>query len=466
MRLTGFKNRGPNASKAEPAFPFYSDLHLEDRLFSFILVRFLVAGAMIGGAFFAPRVVGVRNLPTRELVLLALFLAFFNTIAFGLVRPYWRNRERALNNRRFLTGVMIFSMATDFLLLTVALYLVGGPLSPFKAFFLFHVIIAGILLSPKQAYVLTAFGYFLFSGLVLGTWLEWFPAHQPEGAVPAHALLDGRYVVTLLVVQGLLFVLSAILVTSLMMLLRDAQRRLYVSNRELDRLSRQRQDFLRITLHDLRAPVGAVSMLLANLDSDVAGELNDVQKNWVGRCRKRIAELTVFLKDLEFLGALEAGGLEKQLQSVDLAGILAALEEEYHDLAEEHGHRLVFDVPEGVPPVRGVSRLLQESIANFITNAIKYSTEPDEIQVRLKKRGDRVRVEVQDHGVGIAPEAQKRLFQEFVRVHEKKGRLANVPGSGLGLYIVHQIVELHGGRIDVISASGQGSTFAIELPAA
>lgn len=466
MHLAGFKIRRENTAKPESAFPYYSDLHLEDRLFSFILIRFFVAGTMIAGAFFAPLVIGVKNLPAKELVLLALLLALFNMIAFALVRPYRFNRERALNSRPFLTGIMIFSIATDFLCLAVALWLVGGPLSPFKAFFLFHVIIAGILLSPLQAYILTAFGYLLFAGLVIASWLQWFPAYQPEGATPANGLLDERYVITLLVVQGLLFILSAILVTSMMTLLRDAQRRLYTSNRELDRLSRQRRDFLRITLHDLRAPVGAVAMLLANLDSDLAGPLTDMQKDWIGRCRRRIAELTVFLKDLEFLGALEAGGLEKHLEPVNLAKILQTLVEEYGDLAEAHGHRILLELETAVPPVRGVPRLLQESIANFITNAIKYSTEPDEIQVRLKKRGDRVRVEVQDHGVGISPEAQKRLFQEFVRVHEKKGRLANVPGSGLGLYIVHQIVELHGGRIEVDSTPGQGSTFTIELPAA
>ncbi|MFN2175015.1 MAG: hypothetical protein ACK2U3_03590, partial [Anaerolineales bacterium] len=84
-----------------------------------------------------------------------------------------------------------------------------------QAFFIFHVIMASVMLAPKRAYCHTLFGYLLLSGLVVGTWQGWIPAHYPYGIVPSDAPLEGHYVLTVLIVQGLLFSLTAVLVTHL-----------------------------------------------------------------------------------------------------------------------------------------------------------------------------------------------------------------------------------------------------------
>ena len=284
--------------------------------------------------------------------------------------------------------------------------------------------------------------------------------------MPSAQPLGGRYVLTVLVVQGMLFALTALLMTRLMKWLRSGERRLMETNRELDRLSQQRRDFLQIALHNLRSPVGAVSMHLNNLSSGHGGELTDQQHAWIERCRERIDELNAFLKDLESLSAVEAGALDKHVQRVELKPLLRGLVDENQDLAQAHDLALRLDITNGVAPVQGIPRLIREAVVNLITNAIKYSLDGGDIVVRAVERGDFVRVEVHDQGVGISEEDQQRLFQEFVRVHKKDPKLADVPGSGLGLFLVRQIVEAHGGRVDLESAPGQGSTFAIDLPAA
>jgi signal transduction histidine kinase len=443
---------------------FMHSLRLEDQLFDFVFVRFIVVAALIGGSYFAREVVGIAQLDVAALCLLALLLGLCNTITFALVRPYRGHHDQAEPRRWFLAWVLNFSIASDFLCLTIALWLLGGAQSPFQAFFIFHVIIASVLLAPQVAFVHTAIGYLLLAGLVVGTWRGWIPARYPEGAVPSGLPITGRFVVTVLAVQGMLFATTAILVTHLMRFLREGQRQALHANRELERLSRQRRDFLHIALHNLRSPVAAVGMHLNNLRAGYGGPLSERQEEWISRSQQRVTELTSFLNDLEYLAALNSGELQREVQVVNVPALLQELVAQNQDLAQARRHRLTLEIDPGLPNVGGFARLLREAVVNFITNAIKYTPEGGIIKVRAVRVEDVVRIEVADNGVGIPQEDQPRLFQEFVRVHKNKPGMTDIPGSGLGLYIVRQIVEAHGGRVDLKSAPGQGSIFAMELP--
>jgi len=445
---------------------FVHGLRLGDRLYTFILIRFLVVGAIVVGAFFAPVVVGIQDLDVAGLVSLAAVLGGCNVITFLVVRPYHRNADRAAEARRFLEGVLHVTIFIDFICLTVAIWLVGGPQSPFQAFFIFHVIIASVLLSTRAAYIHTGIGYVLLTALVVGTWRGWIPPHYPRGAVPCGGILEGRYILTLLVVQGMLFALTALLLTHLMNLLRTDEAELVDANEELSRLSEMRRDFLHIAMHNLRSPVGAVSMMLSNMTSGYGGTLSEQHRQWVDRSQQRLEELSRFIHDLQFLSATEAGALEEHAEPVDMRDLLGRLVEENQDLARAREHVMTFESDDEAASVAGIPRLLREALVNLITNAITYTPEGGRITVRVQKRDQRVRVEVEDNGIGIALEDQGRLFQEFVRVQRDDAPTTKAPGSGLGLSIVRRIVEAHGGRVQIISELDKGSTFVVELPAA
>lgn len=354
-------------------------LRLGDRLYTFVCVRFLVAAAIIGGAYFARHIVGIEGLNVQALTLLALLLALCNFISYALVRPYRDNPEKTQSARRFLIILLHVNITADFLFLTAALWLVGGPQSPFRAFFIFHVIISSVLLSSAAAYMYAAFGYLLFAGMTVATWYGWIPVHYPVGAVPAGAGLNGRYVLTVLTVQAILFALTAFLLTYLMRLLHTRESLLLKSNQELDRLSQQRRDFLRIAMHNLRSPIGAASMTLANLANGYGGELNEQQQHWARRVQSRLSELGGFLNDLQHLAAVESATLERQSGTIPTKQLLEELAAENQDLAEARGHRLRLDAAPDVLPIAGVRRLVREAVANYITNAVKYSPEAGEI---------------------------------------------------------------------------------------
>jgi signal transduction histidine kinase len=268
-----------------------------------------------------------------------------------------------------------------------------------------------------------------------------------------------------LLLYGMLFAFTSFLLIGFSELLRRSERQLQQANEELKQLSRLRRDFLHIALHNIQAPVGAATMLLNNLRAGFGGSLTPDQDRWVERSLKRLDDVSDFMHDLRVLSSLESGGLGDEAGAVDLRTLLQGLQEEHAELAGARGQRLSLEVPPDLPAVRGIERLLREAVANYVTNAIKYTPEGGRIVIRARRASSLVRIEVQDNGIGIAPEEQEKLFQEFVRIRRSGTPFSDVPGDGLGLSIVRRVVEAHGGKAGVESYPDQGSTFFIQLPA-
>ncbi len=462
-------NRGspPSSTKVPDQTGTAQSLLLHDRMLGERLsihcrARFLVVIGIVAGVFFARHVVGIENLSVSRLLIVAGLLLVYNIINFILVR-----RAKAgdtASARRTLRILMHGTITIDFVFLTVTLWLVGGMRSPFRAFYILHVIIAGLLLSRLSACVHAAVGFLMFTVLVVGEWSGVIPPQLPTGAVAGPGTLDGRFVCTVLTVQGLLMAFSLFFLTELTRLLRGGERRLRQTNEELARLTKLQRDFLHIALHDLKAPVAAATSLLQTLRSGLVGPLTEQQQHWTGRIQIRFAEISAFLRDLNTLSMLEAGQVRTDVDTVDVAALLKRAAEEHQDLAELHGHELRCNVTDTLPHIKGIEMLLDEAVANLVTNAIKYTPDGGTIVVRGCINDGMCRIEVEDNGVGIAPEDKEKLFGEFVRLRRQDTRLGRVAGTGLGLAIVDRIVELHRGRIDVVSELDKGSTFIIELP--
>ena len=433
------------------------------RLYVNSQVRFLVAAGIVAGAFLARRVLGIAELDVPGLLILAVLLAVFNVGVFLYGRRH-RTIERRVPEYRHLVGVMHLSIAVDFVFLTVAVWFAGGAKSPFLAFYLLHVILAAAFLSPKAACGHALWGYALLSGLLLGQWRGMIPLHLPVGVVNSAQPLDGRYVLTVLVVQGVLMALGIYLVSGLTGLLHRGEQQLRNANRELERVSRIQRDFLHIALHDLKSPVNAAIMLIQSLKIASSPPLSDQQLQWVERARLRLNEAVAFLHDFSVLAMLDAADIRSQAEQIDTAALLQGVISENEDAIRGRDQSLEVELVEPLPTLHGIHRLLHEAVANLITNASKYTPPQGTITLRACRNERHVRIEVLDNGIGIAPEDQRRLFQEFVRIKRKDSPLGEVAGSGLGLSIVRRVVEVHGGQVGVTSELNKGSIFFIELP--
>ncbi len=449
------------------------DEYLARRLHLHALARFVVALLIVAGAWSAGPLLGIEGLDARGLSLLGLVIFLYNLVILLLVRPRLEP-ARAVRALPMLRGVLYGSILADYLALTIAIWFVGGSRSPFLAFYLFHVIIASLLLSRSAAWAAALIAWLLLSVLVIGEHRGLIPPRAPAGFIPGGGF-DGRYLLTILSVYGVLFLLTAALLTNIAELLRRGERTCRDNIVALEQLNELRRDFLHITTHNLQSPVGAASMLLRNLDDGLCGELTPAQHDQLRRAIKRLDELTAFLADLRTLAQIEVGdaaGLRTEL--VDIRPLLAELIEANADLTRRRGHTLVLEIDRPVPAVWTSRRLLREAVENYITNAVKYTPPGGTIRVRAlpvdrigpdtgATRG--VRIEVIDNGIGISPDDQKRLFKELVRIKTEHPELGHVAGTGLGLSIVRRIVTALGGRGGVESRPGRGSTFWIELPA-
>jgi len=435
-------------------------LLLGERLHFFARLRFLAAAGILTGGLFAVHVVGIKGLDLLALAGTAAFLALFNSAVLLAVR-FYRRTERAVTATRSLLWIAHATILLDYLVLTFTTWQVGGSQSPLLAFYVLHAIFASVMLSRRAAFAHATAGYLMLAALVFGEWLGALPRIRPAGAVFGGTENDFRVVWTLLFVYGLLVAAATYLATGIAARLREAERRLREAVSRLEHLADLRRSFMHVVVHDLRSPVGAVTTLLDNLGSDLGGPLTDQQRQWVARADHRLKGALDLLRGLQVLADLETEPLAKLMVTVDLPAIAREVVEEYADLAQERGQSLTADLPDNLPPVRGIARLLREALVNYVTNAIKYAGQGRAIVIRARVQDDSVRIDVQDDGPGIPPEGQARLFQEFVRVSRGKGAEA---GTGLGLSIVRRIAEAHDGQVGVESAPGQGTRFFLTLP--
>jgi len=247
--------------------------------------------------------------------------------------------------------------------------------------------------------------------------------------------------------------------------LREREERLRKTNSSLREFAKLRRAFLHIAIHDMKSPVSATTMLLHSLRTLLGNSITDKQQHLISRMHSRLDEAASFLRDFQLFAQLEnPSQIRKQATEIDVNELIKNVVKASQDLAHGRNHKLTYELEDDLSAVGGVKRLMREVIANLVTNAIKYTPDGGNIIVRSLSKGDCiVSVEVEDDGIGISSENQKKLFKEFVRIKDNDVAGQKVGGIGLGLSIVKRIMDMHGGRVYVISEPGKGSTFGIDL---
>ncbi|MCD4848255.1 MAG: HAMP domain-containing histidine kinase [Candidatus Aegiribacteria sp.] len=247
--------------------------------------------------------------------------------------------------------------------------------------------------------------------------------------------------------------------------LNEKKDRLKKTNASLKEFSKLRRAFLHIAIHDMKSPVSATTMLLHSLETLLGSSVTTKQKHLIVRMHSRLDEATSFLRDFQFFAALEdTSQVRKHAKKIDLNKVIQKVVKSNQDIASDKKHKLSTDLQKDLPPVGGVERLLYEVVTNLVTNAIKYTPDRGRIIVRSFTKDEcTICVEVEDNGIGISNENQKKLFKEFARIKDNDVSGKKVPGIGLGLSIVKRIVEMHGGKVFLRSEPEKGSVFGFDI---
>jgi signal transduction histidine kinase len=232
-------------------------------------------------------------------------------------------------------------------------------------------------------------------------------------------------------------------------------------SRQLEAASQHKSEFLANMSHELRTPLNAIIGFSEVLTERMFGELNEKQEEYLRDIYASGQHLLSLINDILDLSKIEAGRMELEVADFDLPAAIDNALILVRERASRRGITLGQTIDARVGLIRGDERKVKQVLLNLLSNALKFTPEGGRIDVRAVMTEGMAEISIADTGVGIAPEDQEAIFEEFRQVGTADKK---VEGTGLGLALSRKFIELHGGRIWVKSQSGEGSTFTFTLP--
>lgn len=220
-------------------------------------------------------------------------------------------------------------------------------------------------------------------------------------------------------------------------------------------------DFLAFAAHELRGPITVIRGYLDVLADELQPELQDDQTLLFERLIVSANRLSSYVNNILNASRYDRRHLKMHLREDSFADIYDTIRDDMELRASSQNRLLSVELPKDLPTIAADRASISEVISNLIDNAIKYSNEGGAVNVTAKASDNFVTVSVEDHGIGMPGSVVSNLFHKFYRSHRSRETVA---GTGIGLYICKAIVESHGGKIEVRSTEGKGSTFEFSLP--
>jgi len=235
-------------------------------------------------------------------------------------------------------------------------------------------------------------------------------------------------------------------------------------SREIEAANQHKSEFLANMSHELRTPLNAIIGFSEVLGERLFGELNDKQAEYTDDILSSGRHLLSLINEILDLSKVEAGRMELELAAFDLPLAIDNARTFVRERATKHGITLDVTVDDRLGDFVGDERKIKQILLNLLSNAVKFTPEGGRIEMKARQADGSVEISVSDTGIGIAPEDQPKIFEEFRQVGADYAHKSE--GTGLGLTLAKKFVELHGGRIWVESEVGKGSAFTFSLPIA
>jgi len=424
-----------------------------------INLRWIAIVGVVVATFFAHTIMGVavQDVP---LYCIAAALVLHNIIALLLLTGIVRSGKGNVAAR--IKKVINYQISIDLVTLTVLLHFSGGIESPIVIYFVFHMIIASILLSVWESYLQATLAVVLISLLAALEYKGIIPHYCLKGFLACNMQVGGAFYVA-----GIVFILSTTLylvvymTSSISTQLRKQEETCRQAYLQLQRKDRIKDEYVLRMTHDIKGHCAAIQSCLAVLVKNLAGPLNEQQADFVHRAHDRTRKLTAFVRALLRLTQIRLT-TKFEMQTFSLRQALSAAVEAVRSKAEDKAVSLNADIEPSVDEAFGDHFSIEETITNLLLNAVKYTPAEGSIRVDAKDNGDAILVEIADTGIGIPASEVDKVFEEFFRA--SNARKVERDGTGLGLSMAKQTIQRHGGDIWVQSREGVGTTISFTLP--
>ena len=367
----------------------------------------------------------------------------------------------ALRLGRWELETAIVNVSTDVFVMTAVVYFTGGELSPAFSIYLIEITVVA-LLGNVGVTVLCAIGAIaMYSAMAILVRTGVLPPTSPP-VVFAGGLTTG-YVVSDLAYAAFVLGVPTLYFARILQDLRAKQKALEERTRQLVEAGQQKSQFMANVTHELRTPIHGICGLSDLMESGIYGPVTGKQKDAHESIKRSARSLLALIDDLLELSRHDAGKLEVRPEPLDVAELVATVVAAARWMVGTKALVVETDVAAELPPVESDPRALKQVLLNLLSNAAKFTEEGGRIVVRARREGEgEVRLEVADSGIGIAPEDQTRIREEFRQVDGSAER--QYGGVGLGLAVVKRLAAAVGARVDVTSEPGKGSTFAVVVP--
>lgn len=244
----------------------------------------------------------------------------------------------------------------------------------------------------------------------------------------------------------------------------DLAARLTEAEAAREALDAERRALTAAISHDLRTPLSTIRAMIDALEDDVVQDPVEV-KRYLVTMRRDVERLNRMIDDLFELAQIDSGAMQLRLQQIAVEEVAAEVVDAMRARAERQGVRLELRIGAPLPSVSADGDRLERAIANLLRNALEHTPAGGSVTVSVQPQGAEVTIVIADTGDGIANDDMAQIWTRFYRADTARARTDASDGAGLGLAITKGIVELHGGRVKASSTRGQGSTFALSLPA-
>ena len=229
----------------------------------------------------------------------------------------------------------------------------------------------------------------------------------------------------------------------------------------MQQVETSQKEFVSNVSHELRNPMASIKAMVETLESGAVNE-PQVAMDFLSRMRGDVDRINGLVNDLLELSRMESGQFRIDVEPISLAPVVQSVKRQFGDTATTHGVEIVSKLHDDLPLVMADGEKLTQVFVNLVENALKFTPADGEIRIQAEPFEEYVQVQLQDTGIGVAPQHVPHLFERFYKVNRSR----RDSGTGLGLSIVKQLVEAHGGQITVASQEGEGCAFTFTVPRA